>query len=75
MDVRQLFGADVRRLRRSMGMSQEEFGFLKRIDRTYVSAVERGVRNPTIMIVERFADGLGDPVRELFMTCGKEPGS
>ncbi|MXO86459.1 helix-turn-helix domain-containing protein [Altererythrobacter aurantiacus] len=74
MDVRQLSGANVRRLRRAKGLSQEEFGFHAGIDRTYVSAVERGVGNPTIMTAQRFADGLGAPVHELFMTSGKESG-
>ena len=66
MDVRQLFGDNVSRLRRAKGISQEEFGFHAGIDRTYVSAVERGVRNPTILIAQKFADGFGVPVRELF---------
>jgi len=58
MDVRQVFGTNVRRLRLEKGMSQEEFGFAAGIDRTYVSGVERGLRNPSLLLAERFAKGL-----------------
>jgi transcriptional regulator with XRE-family HTH domain len=58
MDVRQVFGTNVRRQRLEKGMSQEEFGFAAGIDRTYVSGVERGLRNPSLLLAERFAKGL-----------------
>lgn len=59
MDARQVFGINVRRLRQERGLSQEEFGFAAGIDRTYVSGVERGLRNPTLLLAEKFARGLG----------------
>lgn len=59
MDARQVFGTNVRRLRLEKGLSQEEFGFAAGIDRTYVSGVERGVRNPSLLLSEKFAKGLG----------------
>ena len=58
MDVRHVFGTNVRRLRLEKGMSQEEFGFSAGIDRTYVSGVERGFRNPSLLLAEKFAKGL-----------------
>ena len=57
MDVRQVLGTNVRRLRLEKGMSQEEFGFAAGIDRTYVSGVERGLRNPSLLLVAKFARG------------------
>ena len=65
MDARQVFGTNVRRLRLEKGLSQEEFGFLAGIDRTYVSGVERGLRNPTLLLAEKFAHGLGVELDEL----------
>jgi len=53
------FGAAVRRRREELGLSQEEFGFQSGMDRTYVSGIERGVRNPTIRVVIRLAAALG----------------
>lgn len=67
MDVRQVFGANVRRLRVERGMSQEDFGFAAGIDRTYVSGVERGVRNPSLVLAAKFAEGLGVPLHVLLM--------
>lgn len=67
MDVRARFGANVRRLREAKGLSQEAFGFAAGIDRTYVSGVERGKRNPSLVVAERFADGLDVPLHVLLM--------
>lgn len=65
MDICKTFGSNVRRLRRETGLSQEEFGLKFDIDRTYVSGVERGVRNPTLKIVAKFAAALGVEPPEL----------
>lgn len=67
MDVRQVFGANVRRIRLERGLSQEDFGFVSGIDRTYVSGVERGIRNPSLMLAAKFAKGLGVPLHVLLM--------
>jgi transcriptional regulator with XRE-family HTH domain len=67
MDVRQRLAANVRRLRKERtGLSQEQFANEHGIDRTYISGIERGVRNPTITIVERLAAALEVDVQELF---------
>lgn len=65
MDVRQVFGTNVRRLRLEKGMSQEDFGFAAGIDRTYVSGVERGIRNPSLLLAQKFARGLSVELSEL----------
>jgi transcriptional regulator with XRE-family HTH domain len=66
MDVRKRLGANVRRLRKETGLSQESFANEFGVDRTYVSGIERGVRNPTVSIVARLADALGVDVQDLF---------
>ncbi|MET0183649.1 MAG: helix-turn-helix transcriptional regulator [Caulobacterales bacterium] len=53
------------RLRLAKGWSQEELADEAGLHRTYVSGVERGVRNPTIEVLERFADALGVTASEL----------
>jgi transcriptional regulator with XRE-family HTH domain len=58
MDLRKLVGKNVRQLRQERGWSQEELAFEAELDRTYVSGVERGVRNPTVMIIGRLAKAL-----------------
>lgn len=59
MDIRQLLGRNLRRLRQEKGLSQEEFAFEAEIHRTYISDLERGARNPTVTIVEKLAKALG----------------
>lgn len=66
MDVRRRLGWNLRRLRRGKKLSQERFALEHDIDRTYVSGIERGARNPTITVVERLAEALEVPIAELF---------
>lgn len=65
MDVRKRFGTNVRRLRKQLGLSQEAFALEAGIDRTYVSGVERGARNPSLILAQKFADSLGVPLWQL----------
>ena len=65
MDIRQRLAKNVRRIRREKGWSQEELADRADVHRTYISGVERLVRNPTITIVGRIADALGVQVGEL----------
>ena len=58
-------GSNVRRFRAERHLSQEAFADLVNIHRTYVSDIERGVRNPTILIVQRLSDALGVEATEL----------
>lgn len=65
MDVRTRLGQNVRRLREAKGWSQEAFAHEAGIHRTYVSDIERGARNPTILIVEKLAQPLGVTASDL----------
>ena len=55
MDVRQRLAANVKRLRKERGWSQEALADAAALDRTYVSGIERVVKNPTIIVVQRIA--------------------
>lgn len=59
MDVRARVGRNLRRYRLAKGVSQEALADLCDLDRTYVSGIERGVRNPTVVVLERLAGVLG----------------
>ena len=65
MDIRRQVGANMRRLREQSGRSQEEFAFDCELHRTYISGVERGIRNPTVVVFERIAKALGVPPSRL----------
>lgn len=58
MDVRGRLARNLRRRREELGWSQEELADQAGLHRTYVSGIERKVRNPTIEIVERLAKAM-----------------
>jgi transcriptional regulator with XRE-family HTH domain len=59
VDVHARLARNLRRLREEKGWSQERYAEEANIHRTYVSDLERGARNPTIMIVEKLARPFG----------------
>ena len=65
-DAPRLFGARVQELRAQRGISQEELAFQSGLHRTYVSSVERGRRNVSLVTVYRLAAALEVPVVALF---------
>jgi transcriptional regulator with XRE-family HTH domain len=58
MDVRHRLAVNMKRLRKERGWSQEALADEAGLDRTYVSGIERVVRNPTVTVVERVAVAL-----------------
>jgi transcriptional regulator with XRE-family HTH domain len=67
-DIAQAFGAVLQRHRAEKGVSQEELAHLANIDRTFVSRLERGARQPTITTLMHLGQALdvsaADLVRE-----------
>jgi transcriptional regulator with XRE-family HTH domain len=59
------FGLAVREHRQLLAMSQEAFADHSGFHRTYISGVERGQRNPSLLAVFRLASGLGVSAAEL----------
>jgi transcriptional regulator with XRE-family HTH domain len=52
------FGRNVAKVRSERGLSQDQLAEQASLDRSYVSGIERGVRNPGIKVVIRLARGL-----------------
>jgi transcriptional regulator with XRE-family HTH domain len=71
MSVRLLFGQNVKKVREQKGWSQDRLSEETGLHRTYISGIERGVRNPTIEIVQRLATALGVEIRDLFIDSNK----
>jgi transcriptional regulator with XRE-family HTH domain len=53
------YGRALRELRTEAGISQERLAQLAGLDRTYVSGIERGERNPSLANILKLADALG----------------
>jgi len=58
MDVRVRVGLNVQNLRRELGLSQEELADRAGIHQSYLSDIERGRRNPTIIVLDKLAAAL-----------------
>ena len=65
MDIRTVLAKNLKRIREERGYSQEDLAFRADLHRTYVSGVERGVRNPTIVIVQKLAEALEVEAKDL----------
>jgi transcriptional regulator with XRE-family HTH domain len=65
MDVRQRLAVNMKRLRKERGWSQEALADEAGLDRTYISGIERVVKNPTIAVVERVATALSCSLGDL----------
>jgi transcriptional regulator with XRE-family HTH domain len=57
-NYRRIFGQNVRDAREALQLSQEELGHEIDIDRTYISGIERGVRNPSLDVIVKIAQRL-----------------
>lgn len=64
-DVFVRFGQKLRKVRKEKGVSQEKLADLAGLHRTYVSSVERGERNISLLNIEKLADALGVTLAKL----------
>jgi transcriptional regulator with XRE-family HTH domain len=65
MDIREVLALNLRKLRRARGLSQEELAHRAKIDRTYISSLERSVYAAGIDVVDRLARVLGVEAADL----------
>jgi len=61
MDMRKLVGANVRRVRLEKGLSQEQLAEKSGFTQQYISGLESGQRNPTVITLHEIAQALGVP--------------
>lgn len=60
-----IVGGNVRKFRQQRQMTQEKLAFEAEIDLTYVGGIERGRRNPSLLVLARIADALSVPLAKL----------
>lgn len=66
MDIKQVVGKRVKELRNKINISQEELADIAQLDRTYITSVERGKRNISIVNVDKLAKALQVSLAEFF---------
>tara|TARA_R110000772_G_scaffold268740_1_gene398529 strand:- start:1769 stop:1984 length:216 start_codon:yes stop_codon:yes gene_type:complete len=69
MDVVKLLGVNVRHHRKQKGITQEELAVAAGMERSYVSDLERGTRNPSVAALGRLAAALGVQPAELLQSA------
>ena len=65
-DILRAFGSAIRLQREKLGISQEELAHHAGLHRTYISDIERGTRNVSLLNLVRLADALSLPISRLF---------
>jgi transcriptional regulator with XRE-family HTH domain len=75
-----MLGDELRKAREKAGLTQDELSFAAKIDRTYVSQLERDLKSPTLDVLFRICRALGTPASKLiarvekaFARQGKQP--
>jgi transcriptional regulator with XRE-family HTH domain len=69
---RRALGSAVLKRRRAQGHSQEDLGEVAGVDRTYVSGLESGKRNPTLETLLRLAAALEVPLSDLILEAERD---
>jgi transcriptional regulator with XRE-family HTH domain len=64
-DWRRILGRNIANARRKKGLTQEKLAFEAKIDLTYMGGIERGKRNPSLMVIARIAEALSVPLPKL----------
>ena len=66
MNILTQLGMRIRYLRKQKGMSQLDLALEAEVNKNYISDLERGSRNPSILILEKIAKALGVSLENLF---------
>ena len=64
-DWKAIVARNVRKLRQQRKLTQEQLAFAARIDLTYLGGIERGRRNPSLLVMARIAEALRVPLPKL----------
>jgi transcriptional regulator with XRE-family HTH domain len=67
-----LLGREIARLRKRIGLSQEEFGFRAEVHRTYISQLERVLKSPTLSMLLKLSRALKASASKLVATVERQ---
>ena len=66
MNIKEKFGEKVKSLREAKGFSIEHLANISNVDRNYISDIEKGKRNVSLLIIEKLSKALDVDIKELF---------
>jgi len=66
MDIKLKIGQRIKELRDKAKMSQKDLAYAADLDRSYIAGIENGLRNVSIVNIEKIAKALGVSLKELF---------
>jgi len=66
MEIKTKIGQRIKFLREQASMSQKDLAYTADLDRSYIASVESGCRNISIVNIEKIANALNVPIKELF---------
>lgn len=72
MDIKLKVGLRIRELRLKQGLSQEKLAELAQLHRTYISSLELGQRNISLVNIERLANALDCDLKDLFSNLNRD---
>jgi len=72
LNIKKRFGLAVKQRRQELSISQEELSFRAQLHRTYISDIERGVRNPSLENIAKIAKALETNISAFFANYGIE---
>jgi transcriptional regulator with XRE-family HTH domain len=72
MDMRKLVGRNAKRIRQQKGLTQEQLAEVSGFSQQYISGIEQGRRNPTVVSIYELATALGVSHMELVSPDGEE---
>lgn len=75
MDMRAVVGRNVRRLRKMRGLTQEQFAEVSGFSQQYISSLEKGTRNPTVITLYELSVALGVSHMDLVRPAKGRPAS
>lgn len=65
-NAQQKLGKRIKQLRTDLDLTQEKLGEMTGLDRTYISGIERGIRNPSVRNIDKLAKALKVSASDLF---------
>jgi len=66
MDIKEKIGKHLKILRTNKGLTQEKLSYESEVDKTYISEVENGKRNISVVNLEKLITTMGSTVRDFF---------